>query len=106
MKLTNNAGFCEICFFEIVCEHAHITATRELDTVADALSLVDDRPSLKSEGKISKYLTTKKITFFVAFTAVSYTSYSQSLDYEDLSTMFSRNDRNGRARFVAMGGAF
>ena len=48
----------------------------------------------------------KKIIFFVAFAAVSYTSYSQSLGYEDLSTMFSRNDRNGSARFVAMGGAF
>ena len=42
----------------------------------------------------------------MAFAALSYTSYSQSLGYEDLSTMFSRNDRNGSARFVAMGGAF
>lgn len=61
---------------------------------------------LKEEGKISKQVTMKKIIFFVAFAAVSYTSYSQSLGYEDLSTMFSRNDRNGSARFVAMGGAF
>jgi hypothetical protein len=48
----------------------------------------------------------KKIIFFVTFAAMGYTSYSQSLGYEDLSTMFSRNDRNGSARFVAMGGAF
>ena len=61
---------------------------------------------LKEEGKISKQVTMKKIIFFVTFAAMSYTSYSQSLGYEDLSTMFSRNDRNGSARFVAMGGAF
>ena len=48
----------------------------------------------------------KKIIFFLALAAVNFTTYSQSLGYEDLSIMFSRNDRNGSARFVAMGGAF
>tara|TARA_R110001632_G_scaffold18712_12_gene57641 strand:- start:1543 stop:2928 length:1386 start_codon:yes stop_codon:yes gene_type:complete len=48
----------------------------------------------------------KKLILFVAFAAVTFTSYSQSLGYEDLSLLFSRNDGNGSARFVSMGGAF
>tara|TARA_B100000787_G_scaffold167760_1_gene155145 strand:- start:9898 stop:11283 length:1386 start_codon:yes stop_codon:yes gene_type:complete len=48
----------------------------------------------------------RKIIFFVALAAVNFTSYSQSLDYVDLAKIFSRNDGNGSARFVAMGGAF
>ena len=48
----------------------------------------------------------RKIIFFVAFAAISCVSNSQSLGYQNLSLMFSRNDGNGSARFVAMGGAF
>ena len=48
----------------------------------------------------------RKIIFFVAFAALSCVSNSQSLGYQNLSLMFSRNDGNGSARFVAMGGAF
>jgi len=42
----------------------------------------------------------------VVLTTLSATSYSQALGYEDLSILFSRNDGNGSARFVGMGGAF
>ena len=42
----------------------------------------------------------------MAFAALSSMSNSQSLGYQNLSLMFSRNDGNGSARFVAMGGAF
>jgi len=48
----------------------------------------------------------KIIIFFVALAATNFSSYSQSIGYEDLSIMFSRNDGNGSARFVSMGGAF
>ena len=48
----------------------------------------------------------KKIVLFVALAAVTFTSYSQALGYEDLALIFSRNDGNGSARLVAMGGAF
>ncbi len=48
----------------------------------------------------------RKIILFVAMAAVSFTSYSQALGYEDLAILFSQNDHNGSARFVAMGGAF
>ena len=40
------------------------------------------------------------------FAALTTASYSQSLDYQNIATMFSRNDGNGSARFVSMGGAF
>ena len=48
----------------------------------------------------------KIIIFFVALATTNFSSYSQSIGYEDLSIMFSRNDGNGSARFVSMGGAF
>ena len=48
----------------------------------------------------------RRTIFFVAFVAVSCMSNSQSLGYQNLSLMFSKNDGNGSARFVAMGGAF
>ena len=48
----------------------------------------------------------KKKFFIVAFAAVNLASYAQALGYEDLSLLFSRNDGNGSARFVAMAGAF
>ena len=48
----------------------------------------------------------KKFILFVAFAATTLTSYSQALGYEDLAILFSRDDQNGSARFMAMGGAF
>lgn len=48
----------------------------------------------------------KKFILFVAFAAATFTSYSQALGYEDLAILFSRDDQNGSARFMAMGGAF
>lgn len=47
----------------------------------------------------------KYITIAILF-AVSITSYSQSLGYQDLGVLFSENDNNGSARFTAMSGAF
>lgn len=48
----------------------------------------------------------KKLFLFVAMAAMSFTSYSQVLGYEDLAILFSQNQYNGSARFVSMGGAF
>lgn len=48
---------------------------------------------------------TKK-TLVAAFAAATLTSYSQLLDYNDLGILFSQDERNGTARFNAMGGAF
>ena len=48
----------------------------------------------------------KKIISFVVFATLISASYSKSLDYQNIATMFSRNDGNGSARFVSMGGAF
>ena len=48
----------------------------------------------------------KKIISFVVFAALTSASYSQSLGYQNIATIFSNNDQNGSARFVAMGGAF
>lgn len=48
----------------------------------------------------------KKITFILALVAVNLGLSGQSLGYEDLSILFSQDERNGTARFVAMGGAF
>lgn len=48
----------------------------------------------------------RNIIIVVTCIAFSFSSYSQALGYEDLSIIFSRNDGNGSARFVAMGGAF
>ena len=48
----------------------------------------------------------KKIIFIVAFASVNLTSNAQALGYGDLSLLFSKNDGNGSARFVAMAGAF
>ena len=38
--------------------------------------------------------------------AVTFTSQSQSLGYQDLGLLFSQNDNNGTSRFMSMGGAF
>ena len=40
------------------------------------------------------------------FLTVTFSSYSQSLGYQDLSVLFSQNDDNGSARFTGMSGAF
>ena len=48
----------------------------------------------------------KKLILFVAIATTTLTSYSQALGYEDLAILFSQNDGNGSARFVAMGSAF
>ncbi|MCG1037269.1 OmpP1/FadL family transporter [Polaribacter sargassicola] len=48
----------------------------------------------------------KKILTFVIFTLITLTSYSQSLGYQDLGILFSKDDENGTARFKAMSGAF
>jgi hypothetical protein len=46
--------------------------------------------------------------FFILATlfALTFTSFSQSLGYQDLGILFSQNDNNGSARFTAMSGAF
>lgn len=38
--------------------------------------------------------------------AVAFTSFSQNLRYQDLGVLFSQDDKNGTARFMAMSGAF
>lgn len=38
--------------------------------------------------------------------AATFTSFSQSLGYQELGILLSENDNNGTARFTAMGGAF
>ena len=48
----------------------------------------------------------KKFISFVVFAALTGASYSQSLGYQNIATMFSNNDENGSARFISMGGAF
>jgi hypothetical protein len=44
------------------------------------------------------------ISTILIFTA--FTSFSQALSYQDLSILFSQDDKNGTARFTAMSGAF
>ncbi|MFY0603883.1 MAG: outer membrane protein transport protein [Flavobacteriaceae bacterium] len=48
----------------------------------------------------------KKITFILVLAMSSFGLSAQSLGYEDLSILFSQDEENGTARFVAMGGAF
>ncbi len=48
----------------------------------------------------------KRILTLAILIAATYTSYSQSLGYQDLALLFSQNDNNGTARFTAMSGAF
>lgn len=48
----------------------------------------------------------KRITFILALAMTNLGLSAQSLGYEDLSILFSQDERNGTARFVAMGGAF
>ncbi len=48
----------------------------------------------------------KKVTLFVLFCAISLPSFSQSLGYEDLAILFSKDNNTGAARYNAMSGAF
>lgn len=48
----------------------------------------------------------KRIFIIAALFAATFTSYSQSLGYQDLGLLFSQDDNNGTARFTAMSGAF
>ncbi|QNM84751.1 outer membrane protein transport protein [Polaribacter pectinis] len=48
----------------------------------------------------------KKLFIIATLFAVTFTSYSQSLGYQDLGILFSGNDEIGSARFTSMSGAF
>lgn len=48
---------------------------------------------------MKKFITLLFLVFSINFSA-------QSLDFHDLGILFSQNDHNGTARFMAMGGAF
>ena len=48
----------------------------------------------------------KRFLTLAALFAVTLTSYSQSLGYQDLALLFSQDDANGTARFTSMAGAF
>lgn len=48
----------------------------------------------------------KKATLFVFFLAISMPIFSQSLGYEDLAILFSKDNNSGTARYNAMSGAF
>lgn len=48
----------------------------------------------------------KRFFIIAALFAATFTSYSQSLGYQDLGLLFSQDDNNGTARFSAMSGAF
>jgi len=48
----------------------------------------------------------KRFLIIATLFATSFTSFSQSLGYQDLALLFSQNDHNGSARFTAMSGAF
>lgn len=48
----------------------------------------------------------KRFFIIAALFATTFTSFSQSLGYQDLGVLFSTDDNNGTARFTAMSGAF
>jgi len=48
----------------------------------------------------------KKIIAIAFLLTATFTSYAQSLKYQDLGILFSKNDDNGSARFTSMSGAF
>lgn len=48
----------------------------------------------------------KRFYIIAALFASTFTSFSQSLGYQDLGLLFSQDDNNGTARFTAMSGAF
>ncbi|TDQ22836.1 OmpP1/FadL family transporter [Tenacibaculum caenipelagi] len=48
----------------------------------------------------------KRILTFAMIVASTYTAFSQSLGYNDLGILFSKDDNYGTARFEAMSGAF
>jgi len=48
----------------------------------------------------------KKLLISAIFIATTFVGYSQSLGYQDLGILFSKDDKNGTARFMGMSGAF
>ncbi|MCH3881912.1 OmpP1/FadL family transporter [Tenacibaculum aquimarinum] len=48
----------------------------------------------------------KRFLTFAAIVATAFTSYSQSLDYNDLGILFGQDNNYGTSRFNAMSGAF
>ena len=48
----------------------------------------------------------KRILIFAIFVASTYSAFSQSLNYNDLGILFSKDDNYGTARFESMSGAF
>ncbi len=48
----------------------------------------------------------KRFYLSAIFIASTLVSFSQSLGYQDLGLLFSKNDQNGTARFTSMSGAF
>jgi hypothetical protein len=48
----------------------------------------------------------KKVTLLVLFCAISLPNFSQSLGYQNLGLLFSKENNSGTARFNAMSGAF
>lgn len=48
----------------------------------------------------------KKITLLALFYAITFPAVSQSLGYQDLALLFSKENNSGTARFNAMSGAF
>jgi len=48
----------------------------------------------------------KKVTLLVLFCAISLPNFSQSLEYQNLGLLFSKENNSGTARFNAMSGAF
>ena len=48
----------------------------------------------------------KRILIFAIVIASTHTAFSQSLGYNDLGILFSKDDNYGTARFEAMSGAF
>lgn len=48
----------------------------------------------------------KKVTLLVLFCTITLSSFSQSLGYEDLAILFSKDNNTGTARYNAMSGAF
>lgn len=48
----------------------------------------------------------KKLFIAAIFIITAFTSFSQSMSYQDLAILFSQDDKNGTARFTAMSGAF
>ena len=48
----------------------------------------------------------KKVTLFVLFCGIAVAGFSQSLGYQDLALLFSKDNNSGTARFNSLSGAF